>query len=47
MQTIPPSTEMREALSHDLHAGFQGHPLRQFVRRAGRSATGTATGLAR
>jgi transposase-like protein len=25
---------MREALSHDLHAGFQGHPVKQFVRRA-------------
>jgi transposase-like protein len=25
---------MREALSHDLHAGFAGHPLKQFVRRA-------------
>jgi transposase-like protein len=28
---------MREALSHELHAGFQGHPLRQFVRRAAES----------
>lgn len=34
MKRIPPSTQMREALSHELHAGFQGHPLRQFVRRA-------------
>lgn len=34
MQRIPPSTQMREALTTDLHAGFQGHPLRQFVRRA-------------
>jgi transposase-like protein len=34
MQRIPPSTQMREALTNDLHAGFTGHPLRQFVRRA-------------
>jgi putative transposase len=34
MQRIPPSAQMQEALRHDLHAGFTGHPLRQFVRRA-------------
>jgi transposase-like protein len=34
MHRIPPSTQMREALRHDLAAGFAGHPLRQFVRRA-------------
>lgn len=34
MQRIPPSTQMREALHHDLEAGFAGHPLKQFVRRA-------------
>jgi len=34
MKRIPPSTQMREALSHDLHAGFAGHPVKQFVRRA-------------
>ncbi|HSB78784.1 MAG TPA: IS256 family transposase [Candidatus Methylomirabilis sp.] len=34
MQRIPPSTQMQEALRSDLVAGFAGHPLRQFVRRA-------------
>jgi transposase-like protein len=34
MQRIPPSTQMREVLSHDLQAGFAGHPLKQFARRA-------------
>jgi len=34
MQRIPPSTQMQEALRSDLTAGFTGHPLRQFVRRA-------------
>jgi putative transposase len=34
MKRIPPSTQMQEALHHDLTAGFAGHPLRQFVRRA-------------
>lgn len=34
MQRIPPSTQMQKALRHDLQAGFAGHPLRQFVRRA-------------
>ncbi len=34
MQRIPPSAQMREALRNDLTAGFAGHPLRQFVRRA-------------
>jgi len=34
MKRIPPSVQMREALSTDLQAGFAGHPLRQFVRRA-------------
>jgi hypothetical protein len=34
MKRIPPSTQMQEALRQDLSAGFTGHPLRQFVRRA-------------
>ncbi len=34
MKRIPPSTQMQEALREDLTAGFAGHPLRQFVRRA-------------
>jgi putative transposase len=34
MKRIPPSTQMQEALRTDLTAGFAGHPLRQFVRRA-------------
>jgi hypothetical protein len=34
MKRIPPSTQMQEALRQDLSAGFAGHPLRQFVRRA-------------
>jgi putative transposase len=34
MQRVPPSTQMQEALRTDLTAGFAGHPLRQFVRRA-------------
>jgi putative transposase len=34
MKRIPPSTQMQEALRTDLSAGFAGHPLRQFVRRA-------------
>jgi len=34
MKRVPPSTQMQEALRHDLTAGFAGHPLRQFVRRA-------------
>ncbi len=34
MKRIPPSTQMQEALRQDLTAGFAGHPLRQFVRRA-------------
>lgn len=34
MKRVPPSTQMQEALRADLAAGFAGHPLRQFVRRA-------------
>ncbi|MGH7395769.1 MAG: transposase, partial [Candidatus Methylomirabilales bacterium] len=34
MQRIPPSPQMQEALTSDLQAGIQGHPLRQFVARA-------------
>lgn len=34
MKRIPPSPQMQQALTHDLQAGFAGHPLRQFVRRA-------------
>jgi len=34
MQRIPPSAQMQEALRQNLQAGFAGHPLRQFVRRA-------------
>lgn len=34
MKRIPPSTQMREALRHDLQLGFAGHPLRRFVQRA-------------
>ena len=34
MQRIPPSAQMQEALRTNLTAGFAGHPLRQFVRRA-------------
>ncbi len=34
MKRIPPSTQMQEAFREDLQAGFAGHPLRQFVRRA-------------
>ncbi len=34
MKRVPPSTQMQEALRQDLAAGFAGHPLRQFVRRA-------------
>ena len=34
MKRVPPSTQMQEALRTDLTAGFAGHPLRQFVRRA-------------
>lgn len=34
MKRVPPSTQMQEALRQDLTAGFAGHPLRQFVRRA-------------
>ena len=34
MQRVPPSAQMQEALRTDLTAGFAGHPLRQFVRRA-------------
>jgi transposase-like protein len=34
MKRVPPSTQMQEALRHDLSAGFAGHPMRQFVRRA-------------
>jgi putative transposase len=34
MKRVPPSTQMQEAFRHDLSAGFAGHPLRQFVRRA-------------
>lgn len=34
MKRVPPSTQMQEALRTDLAAGFAGHPLRQFVRRA-------------
>jgi putative transposase len=34
MKRIPPSMQMQQALTHDLQAGFTGHPLRQFVRRA-------------
>jgi len=34
MQRVPPSIQMRRALTQDLQAGFAGHPLRQFVRRA-------------
>ena len=34
MKRVPPSIQMQQALSQDLQAGFAGHPLRQFVRRA-------------
>ena len=34
MQRIPPSAQMQEVLRQNLQAGFAGHPLRQFVRRA-------------
>lgn len=34
MQRVPPSTQMQEAFRTALAAGFAGHPLRQFVRRA-------------
>ena len=34
MQRIPPSTQMREALTAQFQAGRAGHPLRQFVARA-------------
>jgi len=34
MKRVPPSTQMQEALRQDLTAGFAGHPMRQFVRRA-------------
>lgn len=34
MKRVPPSVQMRQALTQDLQAGFAGHPLRQFVRRA-------------
>ncbi len=34
MQRVPPSAQMQEALRQNLQAGFAGHPLRQFVRRA-------------
>ena len=34
MKRVPPSTQMQEALRQDLAAGFAGHPMRQFVRRA-------------
>jgi putative transposase len=34
MKRIPPSTQMQEAFREGLTAGFAGHPLRQFVRRA-------------
>ena len=34
MQRIPPSTQMQEALRQDLAAGFAGHPMRLFIRRA-------------
>ncbi len=34
MKRIPPNTQRQEALCQDLIAGFAGHPLRQFVRRA-------------
>jgi putative transposase len=34
MKRVPPSTQMQEAFREDLAAGFAGHPLRQFVRRA-------------
>jgi len=34
VKRIPPSMRMQQALTHDLEAGFAGHPLKQFVRRA-------------
>lgn len=34
MKRVPPSAQMQEAFRTDLVAGFAGHPLRQFVRRA-------------
>lgn len=34
MTRVPPSIQMQQALTQDLQAGFAGHPLRQFVRRA-------------
>lgn len=34
MKRIPPSIQMQQALMQNLHAGIQGHPLRQFVARA-------------
>ena len=33
MQRIPPSPQMREALTAQVQAGHAGHPLRQFVAR--------------
>lgn len=33
MHRVPPSTQMREALTHDLHTGVQGHRLKRFARR--------------
>ncbi len=34
MNKVPASAQMQEALRTRLTAGFAGHPLRQFVRRA-------------
>ena len=34
MKRIPPSVQMQQALTQQLEAGIQGHPLRQFVARA-------------
>ena len=34
MKRIPPSVQVRQALTESLEAWFAGHPLRQFVARA-------------
>jgi hypothetical protein len=33
MKRIPPTVQMRQALTEQLQVGFTGHPLRQFVAR--------------
>ena len=34
MKRMPPSVQMQQPLTEQLHAGSQGHPLRQFVAHA-------------